>query len=179
MTLAVVAVLAVAGTIWLTKALDSASYAVLYRGLASSEGVEVVNMLSSAGVDYRLESDGTILVPKAMRRGYACSWPPAGFRQHARIRHIRKPIRPDDDGLRKAAVPRLPAADRLQEALKTLNGVRNAIVTLNVAQEDSYVLKSDRAESTAAVVLDLYAYAELDARQIRGVEELVAKSVPA
>ena len=40
------------------------------------------------------------------------------------------------------------------------------------------MLKSDKAESTAAVVLDLYPYAELGAGQIRGVEELVAKSVP-
>ena len=49
---------------------------------------------------------------------------------------------------------------------------------MNVADDSDYVLKSQAPESSAAVVLDLYAYADLSAKQIRGIEELVAKSVP-
>lgn len=68
--------------------------------------------------------------------------------------------------------------DRLQASLKTLSGVRDAIVTLNVADQSAYVLKSDMPESSAAVVLDLYPYADITSKQIKGIEELVAKSVP-
>lgn len=64
LTLGVVAALVLVGAFVLTKVLDNASYTVLYRGLDASESVEVINMLDSSGVNYRLETDGTILVPR-------------------------------------------------------------------------------------------------------------------
>jgi flagellar M-ring protein FliF len=56
--------------------------------------------------------------------------------------------------------------------------VENAIVTISVADEDSFVVEEDRLPSTASVVLTLAGNTELDKNQIRGIELLVAKSVP-
>ena len=64
LTLGIVAAVVLVGAVVLGRVLDSASYTVLYRGLDSKESVEIVNMLDSSGVEYRLESDGTILVPR-------------------------------------------------------------------------------------------------------------------
>src|SRR5659263_199160 len=50
--------------ITLTFILNQKSYDVLYRGLSSSEGGEIVTKLESMSVDTKVESDGTILVPK-------------------------------------------------------------------------------------------------------------------
>jgi flagellar M-ring protein FliF len=177
--LAGIAALVVIGAIILTKVLDNSSYTVLYRGLSSSEGVEIVNMLESAGVDYRLEDGGTILVPRTEEASLRMQLATSGFPDSTLGYDIftsQADLMTTDYEKRQYLIFQLQ--DRLQEALKTLTGVRNAIVTLNVAAEDTYVLKSDKAESTAAVVLDLYPYAELGAGQMRGVEELVAKSVP-
>lgn len=174
-----IAALVFIGAIVLTKYLDAASYTVLYRGLDASESVEVVNMLESAGVDYRLESDGTIMVSRDDEASVRMQLAASGFPNSTLSYDIftsQSDLMTTDYEKRQYLIFQLQ--DRLQDALKTLSGVKNAIVTLNVATDDSYVLKSDKTESSAAVVLDLYSYAQLTAGQIRGVEELVAKSVP-
>lgn len=177
--LASIAALVLTGVIVLTKILDNSSYTVLYRGLSSSEGVEIVNMLESADVAYRLEDDGTILVPRDDEARIRMQLATSGFPNSTLGYDIftsQADLMTTDYEKRQYLIFQLQ--DRLQEALKTLTGVKNAIVTLNVAAEDTYVLKSDKTESTAAVVLDLYTYAQLGTGQIRGIEELVAKSVP-
>ena len=65
LTLVIAAAVLLIGAVILTKVLDNASYTVLYRGLDSSESIQVVGVLDAAGVDYRLENDGSILVPRA------------------------------------------------------------------------------------------------------------------
>jgi flagellar M-ring protein FliF len=54
-----------AGAIIMANVLDNAGYTVLYRGLSASEGVEIVNLLDSMSTPYRLQTDGTILVPRS------------------------------------------------------------------------------------------------------------------
>ena len=177
--LAGIAALVLIGAIALTQILDNSSYTVLYRGLSSAEGVEIIDMLESAGAEYRLEDGGTILVHREDEASLRMQLATSGFPNSTLgydIFSSQADLMTTDYEKRQYLIFQLQ--DRLQEALKTLTGVRNAIVTLNVAVDDTYVLKSDKTESTAAVVLDLYAYAQLGAGQIRGVEELVAKSVP-
>lgn len=179
LTLAIVAAFLLVGAIVLTKVLDNASYTVLYRGLDSSESVEIVNMLDSSDVGYRLESDGTILVPRQSEAMLKMQLAAEGFPNSTLGYDVftsQADLMTTDYEKKQYLIFQLQ--DRLQAALKTLTGVKNAIVTLNVADDSAYVLKSQAQESSAAVVLDLYAYADLTAKQIKGIEELVAKSVP-
>jgi flagellar M-ring protein FliF len=179
LTLIVSAVLLLIGAVVLSKVLDNASYTVLYRGLASSESVQVINLLDSSGVPYRLETDGTILVPRDQEAKLKMQLASDGF-PNSTLGYDTFTSQADlmttDYEKRQYLIFQLQ--DRLQDSLKTLTGVKDAIVTLNVPDDNSYVLKSDQPESSAAVVLDLYSYADLSAKQIKGIEELVAKSVP-
>ena len=178
LALVIAVVLLLIGAVVLTKVLDNAS-TVLYRGLASSESVEVVNMLDSSGVNYRLESDGTILVPKDDEAKLKMQLAAEGFPNSTLGYDIftsQADLMTTDYEKKQYLIFQLQ--DRLQASLKTLTGVKDAIVTLNVAEDSAYVLKSQAPESSAAVVLDLYAYADLSTKQIKGIEELVAKSVP-
>ena len=68
--------------------------------------------------------------------------------------------------------------DRLQSAIRTLEGVKGAIVTISIPQQDSFVLEEDKVSPSASVVIDLKAGASLTDKQIKGIEQLVAKSVP-
>ncbi len=68
--------------------------------------------------------------------------------------------------------------NRLQDAIKTIRGVKNAIVTLSIPEEDSFVLKEDKIDPSASVVVDLSVGTELSEKQVKGIESLVAKSVP-
>jgi flagellar M-ring protein FliF len=179
LTLVIVAALLLIGAVVLTKVLDNASYTVLYRGLDSSESVQVVKMLDSAGVKYRLENDGSILVPRDEEARLKMQLASEGFPNSTLGYDIftnQSDLMTTDYEKKQYLIFQLQ--DRLQASLKTLNGVRGAIVTLNVADDSAYVLKSQAPESSAAVVLDLYAYADLSSKQIKGIEELVAKSVP-
>lgn len=179
LTLVIVAALLLIGAVVLTKALDNASYTVLYRGLDSSESVQVVGMLDAAGVNYRLENDGSILVPREEEARLKMQLASEGFPNSTLGYDIftsQSDLMTTDYEKQQYLIFQLQ--DRLQASLKTLTGVRNAIVTLNVAEDSAYVLKSQAPESSAAVVLDLFAYADLSSKQIRGIEELVAKSVP-
>lgn len=179
LTLVIVAALLLIGAVVLTNVLDNASYTVLYRGLDSSESVQVVGILDAAGVNYRLENDGSILVPREEEARLKMQLASEGFPNSTLGYDIftsQSDLMTTDYEKQQYLIFQLQ--DRLQASLKTLNGVRNAIVTLNVAEDSAYVLKSQQLESSAAVVLDLYAYADLSSKQIRGIEELVAKSVP-
>ncbi len=179
MALAISAVILIVGAVVLTKVLDNASYTVLYRGLDASESVEIVNMLDSSGVNYRIETDGTILVPRTSEAMLKMQLAAEGFPSSTLGYDVftsQSDLMTTDYEKKQYLIFQLQ--DRLQASLKTLSGVRDAIVTLNVADSSAYVLKSQATQSSAAVVLDLYPYADLGKKQVRGIEELVAKSVP-
>ncbi len=177
--LAALLVSVIAGAVILTNVLDSAGYTVLYRGLSASEGVEVVNLLDSMGTPYRLQNDGTILVPKSSEAMLKMQLAAEGFPKSTLGYDVftsQSALMTTDYEKRQYLIFQLQ--DRLQESLRTLEGVKNAIVTLNVPDDNSFVLKADRPQASASVVLELYSYTSLSAKQIRGIEALVARSVP-
>lgn len=179
LALAGVIVAVLVGAVILANVLQNASYAVLYRGLSASEGIEIVNLLDKSGVNYRLQNDGSIMVPKSNEAMIKMQLAAEGFPQSTLgydVFSSNTDLMTTDYEKKQYLVFQLQ--DRLQASLKTLTGVRDAIVTLNIPDDTSYVLKTDKPEATASVMLDLYAYADLSKQQITGIEELVAKSVP-
>ncbi len=177
--LAALFVAVLAGAIILSNVLDSAGYTVLYRGLSASEGVEIVNLLDNMGTAYRLQTDGTILVPKSSEAMLKMQLAAEGFPKSTLGYDVftnQSALMTTDYEKRQYLIFQLQ--DRLQESLKTLVGVKNAIVTLNVPEENSFVLKADKPQASASVVLDLYSYTSLSSKQIRGIEALVSRSVP-
>ncbi|MGJ4850820.1 flagellar basal-body MS-ring/collar protein FliF [Bacillota bacterium Meth-B3] len=179
LTLLGVAGLLIVGSIALARYLNDASYIMLYRGLSPSEGAQVVQILDGAGVDYRLQSDGSILVPKEDEARLKMQLAANGLPNSTLGYDLfsgQSDLMSTDYEKKQFLIFQLQ--DRLQAALKTLTGVKDAIVTLNVADESAYVLKSEVPESSASVVLHLYGYADIGQRQIKGIEALVTKSVP-
>jgi flagellar M-ring protein FliF len=177
--LAALLVSVLAGAIILVNVLDSAGYTVLYRGLSASEGVEIVNLLDSMGTTYKLQTDGTILVPKTSEAMLKMQLAAEGFPKSTLGYDVftsQSALMTTDYEKRQYLIFQLQ--DRLQESLKTLEGVKNAIVTLNVPDDNSFVLKADKPQASASVVLELYSYTSLSDKQIRGIEALVSRSVP-
>ncbi|MHC1695492.1 MAG: flagellar basal-body MS-ring/collar protein FliF [Eubacteriales bacterium] len=159
--------------------LSQTSYSVLYRGLSDTEGAEIYNLLIAGGSDVKLERDGTILVPKEEEASIKMQLASEGYPRSA----LGYDIFTDSSDLMTTDFERkkyliFQLQNRLQDAIKTLKGVKSAIVTLSVSDDDSFVLKEDKRPSTASVVLDLFTGIELNTKQINGIEELVAKSVP-
>jgi len=177
--LASLLVCVLAGAIILANVLDNAGYTVLYRGLSASEGVEIVNLLDSMDTSYRLQNDGSILVPRSSEAMLKMQLAAEGFPKSTLGYDTftnQTSLMTTDYEKRQYLIFQLQ--DRLQESLRTLEGVKNAIVTLNVPDDNSFVLKADKPQASASVVLEIYSYNSLSPKQINGIVALVARSVP-
>lgn len=177
--LAAVIVCVLAGAVILTSVLGGTNYVTLYQGLSASESTQIVSLLDSMGVTYQVQDNGAILVPESSEAMLRMQLASEGFPESTLGYDLftsQSALMTTDYEKKQYLVFQLQ--DRLQDSLKTLEGVKNAIVTLNVPDDNSFVLKSDKPQASASVVLELYAYAQLTKKQIKGIEELVAKSVP-
>ena len=59
-----------------------------------------------------------------------------------------------------------------------MNGIKNAIVTLNVSDDSNYVWDDQGADSTGAVSLTLMPSCELSPEKVGAIKNLIANSVP-
>ncbi|MEA4831999.1 MAG: flagellar basal-body MS-ring/collar protein FliF [Oscillospiraceae bacterium] len=168
----------IVGAVIVAAVLNKSSYTVLYRGLSSSEGAEIMQILDKLNTDYKVDASGAILVPykdeAVLKMQLAAEGYPKNSLSYDLFTNASSLITTDFE---KKQYLIFQLQDRLQDAIKTLNGVNNAIVTLNISSDSSFVLKKDETESTASVVLDLSPSAQLSSKQIRGIEALVSKSV--
>ncbi|MBC7765486.1 MAG: flagellar M-ring protein FliF [Hyphomonadaceae bacterium] len=151
-------------------------YTVLYSNLNSKDAGEILNKLGEMKVDVKPEGNGTILVPKSqeakLRMQLAAEgYPKTGFNYD----YFKGGLGLGATDFDKRKADQLQLQERIQTAIKTMGGVQDAIVTISIPEQDSFVLQSDKQSTTAAVLLSLSS--TLTKKQIKGIEELVAKSV--
>jgi flagellar M-ring protein FliF len=171
------AVIAVA--IILAVVLNSGNYTVLYRGLSSAESLEILQLLDDMAVDVKVGKDGSILVPAEKEAELKMKLASEGYPNSTLSYDLflgQADLLTTDFEQRKLYTFQLQ--DRLQKSIETLQGVKGAIVTLGIPEENSYVLKDERVDISASVTLQLYSNATLTPKQINGIVSLVAKSIP-
>lgn len=154
-------------------------YTALYSGLSSSEMGEIASRLNEMGIDFKTTPGGTIMVPKGEEAALQMSLASEGYPQST----LNYDIFSGNSGFMSTDYEKkkyllFQLQNRLQDAIKTINGIKGAIVTISLPEEDSFVLQEDKVATTASVVLDLEPAAELSSQQIKGIEALVSKSVP-
>ena len=163
----------------ITMLLYGEDYVVLYSGLDPSEAGEIMVRLSEMNINAKMESEGIISVPADEEARLKMTLSSEGYPQST----LNYDIFSDNSGFmvtdfEKKKYLLFQLQNRLQDAIKTIQGIKSAIVTISLTEEGSYVLETDRLPATASVVLTLQTGAELVAKQIKGIEELVAKSTP-
>ena len=162
-----------------TVILNIKNYEVLYSGLSSTEQAQIVSRLGELGVDFDTKAGGIILVPGKKAAELKMQLSSEGYPKSTLTYDLftsSSDFMTTDFDKRQYLIFQLQ--DRLQESIKTLSGVKNAIVTLSIADESSYVLETERVPSTASIIIDLEPSVDLTPRQIKGIENLIAKSVP-
>lgn len=170
---------AIIAAVVITVVLNTGKYTVLYRGLSSAESLEILRLLDDMGVDSKVESDGTILVHKDKAPALKMQLAVEGYPNSTLSYDLflgKSDLLTTDYEQRKLYIFQLQ--DRLQQSIETLQGVKSAIVTLGIPEDDPYVLKSEKPEITASVALQLYSNAKLTPKQIKGIVLLVARSIP-
>jgi flagellar M-ring protein FliF len=169
----------IAFAIIITAIMNTGKYSILYRGLSLSESSEILALLQDMAVDVKVEGDGSILVPTDKVAMLKMQLASEGYPNSTLGYDLfldKSDLLTTDYEQKKLYIFQLQ--DRLQESIVTLQGVKNAIVTLGIPDNNSYVLKGDKDEVTASVVLQLFSNAKLTNKQINGIVSLVSRSVP-
>ncbi len=162
----------------LTIILNKKEYVALFSGLDEKETAEVMKQLQESDVDYKYESDGTILIPEeqenALRMKLAQSGHPrTGTNYDVFTQNID--FMTTDYEKRQYEIFQLQ--ERLQDSIETISGVREAIVTINVPDEKKFAWETEKEESSASVKINLTNGYTLSPTQTSGIMQLVVKSI--
>lgn len=162
----------------ITLILNKKDYVVLFNNIDKEESAEVMRELQENKVDYKYEKDGTILIPKnqesLLRMQLAQSGHP---RSGSNYDIFTQNIDFMTTDYEKKQYEIFQLQERLQASIQTINGVKEAIVTINLPDDKSFAWESDKKESSASVKLNLASGYSLTQSQTNGILQLVVKSV--
>ncbi|MDF2566611.1 MAG: fliF [Oscillospiraceae bacterium] len=171
------AILAV--TILTVVLLNVKNYVVLYRGLDTKECAEIVDKLDELKIPSKVENENTIYVDKKSEPTAKLQLASEGYPKSALNYDIfTNNIDFMTTDYEKTKYNLFQLQERLQASIKTLDNVNDAIVNITMPDNSLAVLEEDKVKASAAVILNLNKGVTLSEKQIKGVEMLVARSVP-
>ena len=171
-------VVLVIGALIITFILNNKDYVVLFRNMDDAESVEVMQQLQENKIDYKFQTDGTILIPKEEESLLRM--------QLAQVGHPRTGINYDiftesidfmTTDYEKKQYEIFQLQERLQGSIETIDGVKEAIVTINLPQDKSFAWETDKKESSASVKINLHNGYSLSSSQTNGIMQLLVKSI--
>ncbi len=175
--LAIAASIALGGYIFMWSM--SPNYQVLFSGMQPKEASEVVSILQSSGVKYKLDpSTGQLLVPAAKVQSLRLKLAAEGLPRSA---SPGMDILNEDQGfgtsqfVERARYQRA-LEEELARSIVEIQNVRSARVHLATPKQSVFV--RDRKDPTASVVVNLYAGRHLEQGQVAAITHMVASSVP-
>ena len=154
-------------------------YSVLYQGLSTQEQGEIYLVLSELNIDATTNTAGELMVLSKDVNQIKLKLSSMGYPKTA----LSYSVFTSNAGfmateLEKKQYLVIDLQSRLEETLRQIEGVRSAIVTLNIPNESNYVWQTNQNQGSASVLLDLNASNTLDVKMINGIKNLVASSVP-
>lgn len=163
----------------LAMVLNQSNLVVLYTGLDTAESNEIMARLSEMDIAATMDQNSTIYVPKESEASLKMQLSVEGYPKSALSYDI---FTENTDFLttdfEKSQYLIFQLQDRLQAAILYLNQISSAVVTLNIPDQDSYVLQDDKIAASASVLVKLKGGEELTSGQVKGIVQLVTKSVP-
>lgn len=153
-------------------------YEVLYPGIDQREAAQVYAALQDKGIPAQLSSNGEVSVPKESKNSVllelAGQFPTTAPNYGIYTDHSGFTATESDRKFYLNA----QLQDRLQETLKSMDGVASAIVTLNIADSSNYVWETNKAPSTASVTVTMKSGQKLSPQHAQTIKNLVSGSVP-
>lgn len=166
-------------TPFLLRSAADREFAILYQGLSVSEQAEILSVLYDLRKDVRVSDDGTIRVKAEEVNLLKLQLSSMGYPRSS----LSYNVFTSNSGfmtteLEKKQYLIIDLQSRLEETLRLINGVRRAVVTLNIPDDSNYIWQTSANQSTASVLLDLDASQQLENAQVQGIRNLVASAVP-
>lgn len=158
--------------------LNNKDYVVLFSNIDEEETVEVMKQLQENNVDYKYENDGNILIPEEQESTLRMQLAQSGHpRTGTNYDVFTKNIDFMTTDYEKRQYEIYQLQERLQDSIETINGVKEAIVTINVPEEKDFAWETDKEESSASVKVNLADGKSLSSSQTSGIMQLVIKSI--
>ena len=169
---------AVAAAIWLVIWSQGQNYTVLYGQLSERESGQVMDALTAAGIEFKLNPSGAVSVPEAKVQEARIRLASQGLPQSDSmgIEMIQKESALGSSSMMETARYQSVLETELARTIVKVQGVQSARVHLALPKPSVFLRDSRKA--TASVMLQLYPGRRLEPGQVAAIVHLVASSVP-
>src|SRR5579863_5202316 len=169
---------AVAAAIWLVLWSQGQNYTVLYGQLTERESGQVMDALTAAGIEYKLNPSGAVSVPESKVQEARIRLASQGLPQSDAmgIEMIQKDSALGSSSMMESARYQSVLETELARTIIKVQGVQTARVHLALPKPTVFLRDSRKA--TASVMLQLYPGRRLEPGQVAAIVHLVASSVP-
>jgi flagellar M-ring protein FliF len=169
---------AIAVAIWLVIWSQGQNYTVLYGQLSERESGQVMDALTAAGIEFKLNPSGAVSVPESKVQEARIRLASQGLPQSDSmgIEMIQKDSALGTSSMMETARYQSVLETELARTIIKVQGVQSARVHL--ALPKASVFLRDARKATASVMLQLYPGRRLEPGQVAAIVHLVASSVP-
>ncbi len=160
--------------------LNHKPYETLFSGLNEQEASEIMEKLQGLGVEYKYGNDGVISVPKDQEEKLKAQlvyegYPKSGFTYDV----FKDNIGMTTTDFEKNSYLLFELQNRMGATIRLFEGVKDAKVTIALAEDQKYVLDADSVQKAqASVVVIMQDGGSPTAEQVKGIQRLVSKSIP-
>lgn len=155
-------------------------YVTLFTGLNSTDMADVVAYFSDNGVtDYQVRGDDTILVPENQEAQLRAAllmngYPTSGFGYSTYLDNVGSLTTESE----REHLQLLDAQDRMAATVRCLDGVRDAVVDIEPAVDNTYVLdRTDAVPASASVLVTMEDGRMLSDSMVEAIQTLLRTSV--
>jgi flagellar M-ring protein FliF len=168
---------AIAAAIWLVIWSQGQNYTVLYNNMSERESGQVMDALTAAGIEFKLNPAGAVLVPEAKAQEARIKLASQGLPQSDSmgIEMIQKESALGTSSMMENARYQSVLETELARTIIKVQGVQSARVHLALPKPSVFL--RDARKATASVMLQLYPGRRLEPGQVAAVVHLVASSV--
>jgi flagellar M-ring protein FliF len=169
---------AVAAAIWLVLWSQGQNFTVLYGQLSERESGQVMDALTAAGIEFKLNPSGAVSVPESKVQEARIRLASQGLPQSDAmgIEMIQKESPLGSSSMMESARYQSVLETELARTIIKVQGVQTARVHLALPKPSVFLRDSRKA--TASVMLQLYPGRRLEPGQVAAIVHLVASSVP-
>ncbi|MDB6085951.1 MAG: flagellar M-ring protein FliF [Gammaproteobacteria bacterium] len=169
---------AVAAAIWLVLWSQGQNYTVLYGQLTERESGQVMDALTAAGIEFKLNPSGAVSVPESKVQEARIRLASQGLPQSDSmgIEMIQKESALGTSSMMETARYQSVLETELARTIIKVQGVQSARVHLALPKPSVFL--RDARKATASVMLQLYPGRRLEPGQVAAIVHLVASSVP-
>src|SRR6202035_2381317 len=169
---------AVAAAIWLVLWSQGQNFTVLYGQLSERESGQVMDALTAAGIQFKLNPSGAVSVPESKVQEARIRLATQGLPQSDSmgIEMIQKESALGSSSMMESARYQSVLETELARTIIKVQGVQTARVHLALPKPTVFL--RDARKATASVMLQLYPGRRLEPGQVAAIVHLVASSVP-